>query len=179
MTEAAPRHVGDVQQAVHAVEVDERAEIGEVLDRALDHVADLDAFQELLAFLRALLLDDFAAAEDDVFPVVVDFDDLEIVGVADELLEILRRDDVDLRAGQKRLDADVDDEAAFDDGLHLALDQAVALEDRDDLVPVLPVGGLLLREDDHALVVFETLEEDFDFVADFDVVDVIEFARAG
>ena len=33
VTEAAPGHVGDVEQAVHAVEVDERAEIGEVLDR--------------------------------------------------------------------------------------------------------------------------------------------------
>ena len=30
-------------------------------------------------------------------------------------------------AGQERLDADVDDEAAFDDGLDLALDEAVAL----------------------------------------------------
>ena len=36
VAEAAPGHVGDVEQAVHAVEVDERTEIGEVLDRALD-----------------------------------------------------------------------------------------------------------------------------------------------
>ncbi len=36
MAEAAPGHVGDVEQAVHAVEIDERAEIGEILDRALD-----------------------------------------------------------------------------------------------------------------------------------------------
>ncbi len=127
----------------------------------------LDAFQEFLALLAALLLDEFAPAEDHVLAVVVDLDDLEIVGVADELLQIFRRDDVDLRGGQKRLDADVDHEAAFDDGLHLAFDQAVALEDVDDLVPVLAVGGLFLREDDHALVVFEALEEHFDFVADF------------
>ena len=34
MTEAAPGHVGDVEQAIHAIEIDERAEIGQVLDRA-------------------------------------------------------------------------------------------------------------------------------------------------
>ena len=45
-----------------------------------------------------------------------------------------------------------------------------------DLVPVLLVRGLLLGEDDHAFVVFEALEEDFDFVADFERLDVIKFA---
>ena len=33
VVEAAPAHVGDVEQAVEAVEVDERAEVGDVLDR--------------------------------------------------------------------------------------------------------------------------------------------------
>ena len=35
MLDALPRHVGDVQQAIDAAEVDERAVVGEVLDRAL------------------------------------------------------------------------------------------------------------------------------------------------
>ena len=34
MADAAPRHVGDVQQAVDAAEVDERAVVGDVLDDA-------------------------------------------------------------------------------------------------------------------------------------------------
>ena len=164
-------------KTVHAVEVDERAEIGEVLDRARDGIADLDAFEEFLALLAALLLDQFAAAEDDVLPVVVDLDDLEIVGVADELLEILRRNDVDLRGGQESFDADVDHQATFDDGFDLALDQSVAGKNLGDLVPVLTIGGLLLREDDHAFVVLEALEEHFDFVADFERLNVVELRR--
>ena len=128
----------------------------------------LTLLEESVALFRALLLDEFAAGEDDVLALLVDLDDLEIVGVADETAEILRRDDVDLRRGQEGLDADVDDEAAFDDGLDLALDEAAFVEDGDDLFPVLFEGGLFLREDDHALVVFEPLEQDFDFVADFD-----------
>ena len=177
VVEAAPRHVRDVQQAVDAGQVDERAEIGQVLDRAGDDVADVDALQERLALGVALGLDEFAAREDDVLAVVVDLDDLEIVGVADELVEVLRRGDVDLAAGQERLDADVDHEAALDDALDLALDEAVAVEHADDLLPVLAVERLFAREDDHALVVFEAFEEHVDLVADVDVVEVVELGE--
>jgi hypothetical protein len=150
VAETTPGHVGDVEQAVHAVEVDERTEVGEVLDRAADRCADLDRLEEALTLLAPLLLDELAAAEDDVLPVVVDLDDLKVVGVADELLEIFRRDDVDLRAGEESLDADVDGETAFDHGLDLAFDESVALEDLDDLLPVLAISGALLGKDDHA-----------------------------
>ena len=37
------RHVGDVEQAVDAAEVDERAEVGDVLDHALADLTFLDA----------------------------------------------------------------------------------------------------------------------------------------
>ena len=175
--EAAPGHVGDVEQAIHAIEIDECTEVSQVLDAARDHVADLHAFEELLALLAPLLLDQFAPAENDVLPVVVDLDNLEIVGVADELLQIFRRNDVDLRSRQERFDADVHHQAAFDDRLHLAFDQPVAREDARDLVPILTIGGLLLRENDHALVVLEPFEEHFHFIADFHRVDVVEFVR--
>ena len=86
MADAAPAHVGDVEQAVDAVEVDERAEIGDVLDRALADVARGHFGEQLLAAFVAFLLDQFAAGKNDVLPLLVDFDDLEIVGVADEML---------------------------------------------------------------------------------------------
>ena len=40
---AAVRHVGDVEQAVDAAQVDERAEVGDVLDHALPHLVLLRA----------------------------------------------------------------------------------------------------------------------------------------
>ena len=43
----APAHVGDVQQAVDAAEVDERAVLGEVLDDALDDLAFLELLERL------------------------------------------------------------------------------------------------------------------------------------
>ena len=96
MSETSPGHVGDVEQSIHAVEVDESAKIGEVLDNTLHHVANGDGFHELEAFLRAFLFDEFAAAEHHVLTVVVDFYDLEIISVADELLKIFWRNHVNL-----------------------------------------------------------------------------------
>jgi hypothetical protein len=91
VTHAAPAHVGDVQQTVNAVEVDERTEIGDVLDRALADVARDHFGQQLLAAFGALGFDEFAAGENDVLALLVDLNDLEFVGVADELGEILGR----------------------------------------------------------------------------------------
>jgi hypothetical protein len=175
MVDAAPRHVGDVEETVHAIEVDEDTEIRDVLDGSFDFVPDLDGFEEALALFGAFGFDDFAAAENDILALVIDFDDLEFVDIADVLVEVLGRDDVDLAAGEEGFDADVDGEAAFDDALDLALHETAVLEDLDDLVPVLLVGGLFLGEDDHAFVVFEAFEEDFDFVAHFDFL-VFKFA---
>lgn len=94
--DAAPRHVGDVEKSVHALEIDEGTEVGDVLDRAGDLVADFDTGEEGLAELGALGFDDFAAGNDDVFTVVVDFNDFEFVNVADVFVEVLRWDDVHL-----------------------------------------------------------------------------------
>ena len=95
-----------------------------------DAIADVDAFEEFLSLLAALLLDQFAPAEHDVFAVVVNLNDLKIVGVTNKLLQIFRRNDVDLGCRQKRFDADVHHQTAFNDGFHLAFDQAIALERR-------------------------------------------------
>jgi hypothetical protein len=55
VTDAAPGHVGDVQQAVEAVEVDERTEVGDVLDRALADVAGHHFGQQAGGVRRARL----------------------------------------------------------------------------------------------------------------------------
>ena len=80
-------------------------------------------------------------------------------------------------AGQKRFDADVHHQAAFDDGFHLALDQAVAGKNARDLVPVLTISRFLFRKHDHAFVVLEALEQHFHFVANLKRIDVFEFRR--
>ena len=47
VVDPAPAHVGDVEQAVDAAEVDERAVLGEVLDDTLDDLAFLELLERL------------------------------------------------------------------------------------------------------------------------------------
>src|SRR5207253_10503167 len=63
VVDVRPRELGDVDQAVHAVKVDEGAEVDDVRDLALDDVARVEAVENLLALLLALVLEDGAARE--------------------------------------------------------------------------------------------------------------------
>src|SRR6266571_3264682 len=84
MADPAPAHVGDVEQPIQTVEVDERAEVGDVLDGALADVARRHFGEELLPPFGALLFDQLASRKDDILALLIDFDHLELVGVTDE-----------------------------------------------------------------------------------------------
>ena len=86
MLDAAPGEIGDVQQAVDAAQVDERAVIGDVLDDALDDRAFVQRRQELLALLAQARFEHGAARDDDVVALAVELDDLEL-----ERLVLVRR----------------------------------------------------------------------------------------
>src|SRR4051812_13572220 len=175
MPDAAPAHISDMQQAVDAVEVDERTKVGDVLDGALANVARGHFGQELLAAFVTFLLDQFAAGKNDVLPFLVDFDDLEIIAISDITHEVLRRHDIDLRGRQESFDANIDEQAALDDRLDLAVDDAALIADGEDAFPVLLELRFFLREDDHALFVFEFLNENIDLIAELDGFNVIKF----
>ena len=167
VVDPAPAHVGDVEEAVDAAEVDERTVLGEVLDDALDDLAFLEALERRLLQRRALLLEEHAARQHDVAALLVELDDLELEVLAEERVEVADRAEVDLRAREERLHAaaDRDREATLHARGDDALDQLVALARGADLVPDLEPIGLLLGEDAHAGVVLAGLEEDVDDVA--------------
>src|SRR3954452_24804400 len=78
VVDVRPRQLGDVDQAVDAVEVDEGAEVDDVRDLALDDEPWLQALEYRLALLLALLLEDRAAAQYDVVARAVELDDLRL-----------------------------------------------------------------------------------------------------
>jgi hypothetical protein len=88
MLDALPRHVGDVQQAIDAAEVDERAVVGEVLDHTLDDRAFLQLVEQFAALGAVFLLDDRTARNDDVVALLVELDDLELVHLAFEVARV-------------------------------------------------------------------------------------------
>ncbi len=115
VVDAAPRDVGDVQQAVDAAEIDEGAVVGDVLDHAVEDLAFLQAGDQLGALLGAGLFEHGAAGHDDVAARAVHLEDLERLRRAHQRADVAHRADVDLAAGQERHGAaEVDREAALD-----------------------------------------------------------------
>ena len=146
---------------------DERAEVGDVLHAALADLALLEAREELRLLLRLHALDELAARDDEVAALVGNLDDLELVGLPDVGLELLDGSDLDLAAGEKRLDVvDLDEKAAPDRALDRAGDDAALDVALLYLVPADLVVRRALGEDDHAgLVVLELAEHHRDLVA--------------
>ena len=115
VVDAPPRHVGDVQQAVDAAEVDEGAVLGDVLDDAVDDLALFEVRDELGALLGPALLEHGAARHDDVAAPAVHLEDLERLRHAHERRHVAHRPHVDLASAAGSHGAvEVDGEAALD-----------------------------------------------------------------
>src|SRR5437762_3424756 len=165
MRDPAPRHVGHVEEPVDAAEIDERAVVRDVLDRTLEDDALLQHLERLGLERRALALEDRSPGHHHVPARAVELEDGEAPALADVAIEVARRPEVGVRAGEERGHADVHLEPA----LHLAddrpFDRAVALEGLLDLPPDLELLRLLPREDDVARLGVARLDVDVDLVA--------------
>src|SRR4029079_35982 len=137
----------------------EGAVIGDVLHDAFEDHALCEDLQRLLLELLALALHHGAPRHDDVAARAVELQHRKLAALADEPIEVARRADVRVRAGQKRRHADVDLEAA----LHLADDhavaEAVALEALLYAPPDLRLLRLAPRQYDAAVLAFVGIEE--------------------
>ena len=99
MLDALPGHVGDVQQAVDAAEVHERAVIGEILHHTLDRCAFLQVIEKRRALRAVFLLDHRTARYHDVVALLVELDDFEFERLVLEIGRIAHRTHIDERAG--------------------------------------------------------------------------------
>src|ERR1051326_1317474 len=176
MRHAAIAHVGDVQQPVHAAEVDERAEVGDVLDHAGAHLTDLQLLHEDFALRLALRLEQHAARHHDVAAPLVELDDLELVALPQQLVDVGDAPQGDLAPREERVDAhEVDDDTTLDLLLQRAGHRLVPLEGLADPFPDPHEVGFLLRKDDRALLILQLLEVDLDLVAFLQTLGILEF----
>ena len=169
MVHVRPGQLGDVDQAVDAVEVHEGAEVDDVGDRALDDHARLEAVQDLLADLLALLLEHRAARQHHVVARAVQLDHLALDLGAEELVEVLDAADVDQRGRQEAAHPEVDDQAALDDLDDGALDRLAGLGGGLDLAPGLLEARALLGQQQPVLVLLGE-DQRVDLLAELDLV---------
>ena len=101
VVDVRPGKLGDVDQPVDPVEVDEGAEVDDVRDRALHDLARLQAVEDPLAILLALLLEHGAPRQHDVVARAVELDHLALDRLAHVLVEVRDAADVDQRGGQE------------------------------------------------------------------------------
>src|SRR5690606_2558167 len=161
-----PGHVGDMQQAVDAAEVDERAVVGDVLDHALDHLALFEVLHDFGALLRAAFLEHGAARHDDVAAAAIHLEDLEGLRVVHQRRDVADRADVDLAARQERHGAvEIDGEAALDLVEDDAFDALAGVELLLELGPAFLAASLLARQDSLAQCVLNAVDIDLDGVA--------------
>src|SRR5256712_3115523 len=164
--DALPIYVGDVQQTVDAAQVDEGAEVGDVLHHALACLADLELLHEDVALRLALGLEQHATRDDDVATPLVELDDLELEALPQELVDVGDAPQCDLAPRQERIHAhQVHHDAAFDLLHERPGDRLVLLVGLADALPHPHEVGFLLRQDDSAFLVLQALAEDLDFVA--------------
>ena len=167
MVYAAPGHVGDMQQAIDAAEVDERTVVGDVLDHAFDHLALFKVLHDLRALLGAALFQNRAARHDDVAAAAIHLEDLEGLRIVHQRGDVADRTNVDLRARQKGHGAvEIDREAALDLIEDDAFDALALGELLFELAPALFAAGLVTRQHRFAQCILDALDIDFDRVAD-------------
>src|SRR5437868_13266323 len=75
MIDAAPAHIGDMKQSVDAAEIDERAEVSDVLDDSLANDTHLELFENLGLAVLFFFFKKILARNNDVFAARIDLDD--------------------------------------------------------------------------------------------------------
>ena len=173
--DSAPAEVGDVNQTVHAAEIHEHTVVGDVLDDTFEDLTFFEFGDKFSTFLFLLGLEKGLVGNDHVAEFLIDLDDLEVHGGADEHVVVTDGLYIDLRTGEEGLDTEhIDDHAAFGAGLHITLDDLVCIESSIDLVPGFELAGLLVGENELTFAVFCGLDEDIHLVTDLQIRIVTE-----
>ena len=159
MLDAPPCEVGDVEQAVDAAQIDERAVIRDVLDHPLDDRAFVQLSRAASARSSPwLCFQHRAARHDDVVALAVELDDLELHVLVLVRGRVLDRPDVDERAGQEGADAvDHHGEPALDLAVDDALTTVAFLQRILERVPGRETLRLVTRQARFAVAVLERL----------------------
>ena len=170
VVDVCPRQLGDVDEPVDALQVDEGTEVDDVGDDTLDDRAGLQVVQYLLTHLAPLVLDDRPTGEHDVVAAAVELDDLALQVLPHELVQVLHAADVDQRRRKESADAEVDDQAALDDFDHPTGHHLAVVRRLFDPLPRTLEPRTLLGEDQPPVLILLLQHQCIDQLAELDLI---------
>ena len=164
VADATPSHVRDVKQAIDSTQVDERAEIGNVLDDTLADLPRLNFRQQRPLHVLALVFQQFAATNHDIAANLVDFENLAIDRLAAIFANIWGTANVYLRCGQEHIHTNIHQQATLDLLGNMAGDNIAFLVLRNDRFPFLLTLRLAEAQDNGARFVLYRIQQDLKLV---------------
>ena len=171
MVDATPGQIRDVNQAVHTADIDERAELGQAANDAVDDSALFKVLPGSLLAGSGLLSNDSLAGSHDALLLLVHFDDLEFHFLANELFNLVNIVLRELGGGHESTHAlNISNQAALDGFLANALDILARVVLGDERFPRLAVDDVALGQNDIAFAVVHFDDLSFQFVTFFDVL---------
>src|SRR5260370_13971930 len=113
MSEPAPAQGCEVQQSVDSAEIDESTVLRNILHVAVNYLALVQRLHQRGALGVQLFFQQRAPADHHVTAAPVQLGDANLNFLPEQIVEILRRPEIKLRARQKRAHSDVYNQAAF------------------------------------------------------------------
>ena len=177
--DAAPAHIGDMQQAINTAQVDEGTEVGDILDQTCAEVTYFQVAEKFLLHLLACFFDQPTTRNNDVSTSLIDFQNHAFDVLPDVVGNIRRTTHIDLTGGQKDVHTVLDDglafhfatnrdqQTTFDFANDRSLDDVALRVGLDDLFPVADTIGFPLRQDDQTDGILEFLQQHFNRRTDF------------
>ncbi len=173
MANAFPAHIGDVQQTIDTAQVDERTEVGDVLDDTFAELANFQFRQQMFAIFFALLFDQRTTADDDIATGFVDLEHFALNDAADKVGDVVRPADIHLAGWQEDGHADVDQQTTFDLASNGTGDDLAFFDGPNCFFPLNDLLSFALAEADHAVnivgraqFVFHLFDQHLDDAAD-------------
>ena len=155
MADSTPGEVGDMQKSIHASEVDEDPEIGDIFHCAFHNCADIHIEENFFSNFRQAFLNQDFVRKDDVFTQFIDFNDSEVHILTDQSVEVADGVNVDLRARQEGVDSEyVHHHTAFNAAGDSPLDNFLGFIELQHFLPGFHKIGFALGKHQLAFLVF-------------------------
>ena len=168
-----------MEQSIHAAQIDERTEIGDVLDLTFADLTDFHFLEQSGPAVFAGFFQQGPAGHHDILAFLIDLEDFQFIFLADELIHVLDRPDVNLGSRQKGFHAvQVDDDSALDAVFHQTGDDAAFTVFRGNLFPGADEIRFGQADFRHVAFIFDRFQIHVEGIADIHFFPIPEF-RAG